>query len=173
MPAWPPWPPMWRRRPSTARAWPAGWRPGAKSLGELTPAGGKGGWSGATLKLAPINTSGALRSNLYAKGSAARPEDPLAGMSVTAMSATLPAASVLDLGLGPARKVYPSPFVDAYRASALFVPRPEVAALARPGTRSLDTARHPEWAAPMIEALVEARVNQSTYLGHREEAFLP
>lgn len=154
----------------------------------------RGGWTGATLKLAPVNSAGPLRSNLYQAGGDKEADEARLGpdetdgpegeggpirsddeaqsltMSVAAMSATLPAASVADLGLPVAcRQVYPSPFADAYGRSWLFVPKVSAgaggaAALLRPGGRGVDTGAHPGWATPIIETLVAANGGRALVL---------
>lgn len=124
-------------------------------------------WSGASLKLAQISVSGALRANLYLAqtqdGDDDEGYDGEVGtpMSVAAMSATLPVSSVRDLGLGQQRTVYPSPFAAAYDRSLLYAPKPDAGllgkmGLARPDGKGVDTAKHPDWAAPIIETLVSA-----------------
>lgn len=122
----------------------------------------RGSWTGTTLKMTPVNASGPLRSNLYgATGRGGADEEP--GLrSVVLLSATLPPASVSDSGLAQAsRKLYPSPFSDAYDRSWLFVPRSSAGAggtdaVARPGGRGMDTSVHPAWALPIITSLVAA-----------------
>lgn len=84
-------------------------------------------------------------------------------LSVSAVSATLAPGFSRDAGLWVQPVDYPSPFDAAYAASMLLIPRidnPEdTAALTRTGysgKAQFDTARHPEWAAGLIEQLVSA-----------------
>jgi len=88
---------------------------------------------------------------------------PRYGLSVSAMSATLPNGFGRDAGLHRPTRSYESPFDTAYGRSLLFVPRasaPEdVEALngGWPGGKvRLDTSRHTAWAASIIEELVQA-----------------
>lgn len=133
--------------------------------------GGSGGWSGATLKLSPVNAAGPLRANLYGSrvtansGDLDDPDDADMGrpaVSVALMSATLPAASVADAGVATStRKVYPSPFTEAYSRSWLYVPRPDAGGggagvLRREGGKGFDTSAHPAWAVSLITRLGEA-----------------
>lgn len=149
----------------------------AKPLGTKSSSG----WTGATLKLAPIDVGGMLRANLYTRQEAAAtgipaPEDAegIITMSVSMVSATLPNGFTVDLGLDCAKTEYPSPFDAAYDASLLFVPRGSVADLAAPGGGKprFDTGRHPAWAAPQICDLVGANdgsalvLSATTAAGH-------
>ena len=126
----------------------------------------RGMWTGATLKMTPVNAAGPLRANLYRPAGRACDgggDGEEAGLrSVALISATLPPASVSDAGVAQsARQLYPSPFTDAYNRSLLFVPRSSAGAggtdaVTRPGGRGMDTSAHPAWALPIITALVES-----------------
>lgn len=107
--------------------------------------------SGTRLVVAPVETAGAIAGNLF--GSRDDPAHP----SVVALSATLPASALPELGIGVKRTVYPSPFEDAYRESLLYVPKltsSSPAPLDRRG-RLVVTA-HQDWAEPLVLRLVEA-----------------
>jgi len=122
----------------------------------------RGSWTGATLKMTPVNAAGPLRANLYGAGTRLDDGEEAGLRSVALLSATLPPASVSDAGLAQStRKLYPSPFADAYDRSWLFVPRSSAGAggtdaVARPGGRGMDTSAHPQWALPIITSLVAA-----------------
>jgi ATP-dependent DNA helicase DinG len=142
--------------------------------------GGSGsaqGFSGASVKMAPVDVSGMLRANLYERQAEDHPSeerevstgpddapdqvdvtDEAFEMSVTVLSATLPASFVVDLGVEARRVDYPSPFEEAYERSWLFIPKATKAEIGRPGaTRAtFDVDRHPEWAAGIICELVGA-----------------
>jgi ATP-dependent DNA helicase DinG len=79
-------------------------------------------------------------------------------LSVSVLSATLPANCVFDLGVDARRVVHESPFADAYERSWVFIPKASRAELGRPGVSrtTFDVERHPEWAAGLICELVEA-----------------
>lgn len=103
------------------------------------------------------------------------PGDPTAPMPkcplpVVAVSATLPPSTVYDLGLPQpnAYKAYASPFAEAYKESAIFIPRADpnqVPPPVRGGTgRALDTGAHAEWAAPLVTELVTANAGSALVL---------
>lgn len=112
------------------------------------------GASSAIARLSLVDVSGRLRGNLYEPGS-----DDAEPLSVTLVSATLPQAAVVDLGVSARVTVHPSPFEDAYERSALYVPKDADGQLLRQtgGRRSaLDVERHVAWAERHIVRLVEA-----------------
>ena len=134
-------------------------------------------FSGASVKMAPVDVSQMLRTNLYERQAQDRPSEETEvstgpddapdqvevvtetlQMSVTVLSATLPASFVVDLGVDARRVEHPSPFEDAYERSWLFIPTAPTEALSRPGATRLtfDVERHPEWAAGVICDLVGA-----------------
>ena len=142
-------------------------------------------FSGAAVKMAPVDVAGMLRANLY---EAQRVEDPGEGaevstgpddapdqvevvaeklpMSVTVLSATLPSSFIVDLGVDARRVVHPSPFEDAYERSWLFIPKAPREALSRPGAGrvTFDVERHPSWAAGVICELVGANEGSALVL---------
>lgn len=123
--------------------------------------GRPGGWTGAAVKLAPIDTAGALRRNVYAAGG----EE--AALSVAALSATLPQSHVVDLGLDAVRADYPTPFRAAYDASWFFAPlgTEQGAPFTIKGRRqSFDSAAHAGWAAEWVVRLVVANAGSALVL---------
>lgn len=107
--------------------------------------------SGTRLVIAPVETAGAIAGNLF--GSKDSPTRP----SVVALSATLPASALPELGIGARRTVYPSPFEDAYRESLIYVPKWDASSPSPlDGRGRLAVAAHQEWALPLISRLVEA-----------------
>ncbi len=134
-------------------------------------------FSGAALKMAPVDVSGMLRANLYeaqAKDDPGEEQEVSTGpddapdqvevvtetlqMSVAVLSATLPASFVVDLGVDARRVEHESPFTNAYESSWLFIPTAPREVLGRPGAAraTFDVERHPEWAAGLICELVGA-----------------
>lgn len=107
--------------------------------------------SGTRLVVAPVETAGAIAGNLFgSKDDPARP-------SVVALSATLPASALPEVGIGVKRTVYSSPFEDAYRESLLYVPKLGASSptpLDRRGR--LAVMAHQDWVEPLILRLVEA-----------------
>jgi len=107
--------------------------------------------SGARLVVAPVETAGAIAGNLF--GGRDNPARP----SVVALSATLPASALPELGIGVRRTVYHSPFEDAYRESLLYVPRLGASSPSPVDQRGrLVVTAHQDWASPLIVRLVEA-----------------
>ena len=134
-------------------------------------------FTGASVKMAPVDVSQMLRVNLYERQAQDSPSEETEvstgpddapdqvevvtetlQMSVTVLSATLPASFVVDLGVDARRVEHPSPFEDAYARSWLFIPQAPREALSRPGAArtTFDVERHPEWAAGVISELVGA-----------------
>lgn len=112
------------------------------------------GVSSAIARLSLVDVSGRLRGNLYE--SVGEDAEPL---SVSLVSATLPQAAVVDLGVSARVTVHPSPFEDAYERSALYVPKDHDGQLLRQtgGRRpAFDVERHIAWAERHIVRLVEA-----------------
>lgn len=99
-------------------------------------------------------------------------------LSVVAVSATLPGGFARDMGMRAQPGDYPSPFEEAYGASALYVPRatsPEdVQALAstysQPHRPKFDVKAHVRWVMPRIEALVEANGGSALILAATAES---
>lgn len=140
--------------------------------------------SPACLRYSPVSVQGALRRNLWSAPTVgggegedtdlsedAGPTDAARHpLSVVAVSATLPTGFARDMGLDASMREFPSPFDAARAASALFVPRAveaaDVGALSRPGARrpSLDTTRHPAWAAPILCSLARANGGRALIL---------
>lgn len=90
-------------------------------------------------------------------------QEPHRPMSVTAMSATLPATYPAEAGLAASVTVHPSPFTEAYAHSALYVPLLEtphdLAHVAQPGYNGrarFDTKTHQAWTGGVIVRLVDA-----------------
>ena len=113
--------------------------------------------SGERLVVAPVETAGLISGNLFGtKGS---------GLSVVALSATLPGPALPELGIGVKRKVYPSPFEDAYRESLIYVPKIGASSPAPlDGRGRLDVASHQAWAEPLVKTLVEANSGSALVL---------
>lgn len=111
------------------------------------------------------------------EGATAAPENRYA-LSVTCLSATLPAGFCGDTGLKARTRVYESPFDGAYGDSALFIPRaitPEdVRALSAPnrtgGKPQLDVKAHRGWAMRHIAALVAANDGHALILSATTDA---
>ncbi|MDA8286644.1 MAG: ATP-dependent DNA helicase [Actinomycetota bacterium] len=142
-----------------------------------SPGSSPSAFSGASVRMAPVDVSGMLRANLYeAQAEDHEPEETEVStgpedapdqvevvtdtlvMSVTVLSATLPASFVVDLGVDARRVEHPSPFEEAYERSWVFIPKAPREALARPGAprTTFDVERHPDWAAGLICELVGA-----------------
>jgi ATP-dependent DNA helicase DinG len=122
----------------------------------------------ASLRLSPVDVAPLLRGNVYnaVKDLAGEPVP----MAVVAVSATLPQACVVDLGISARVKKYASPFEVAFAHSALFVPKLNdrdldvVAPKGPNGRRKFDTGRHVDWAAAMIVDLVGANAGSALVL---------
>lgn len=155
-----------------------------------------GRWVGASLRASPVDVSGPISENLFTadvvrdKDDDSSPwgqvpdhrwvseEDPATRrppryrLSATAVSATLPKSFAFDTGMAVKAKAYPSPFLDAYAGSALFVPLVTDPAEAAAFTRtwrgsdrpSFDTKRHPDWAVGRIVELVRANGGRALVL---------
>ncbi len=112
------------------------------------------------------------------EGSTVAPPETKYPLSVTCLSATLPAGFCGDTGLKARVKHYESPFDGAYGRSALFVPRAtdpaDVAALSVPnrfgGKPQLDVKLHRTWAMKHIAALVAANRGAALVLAATSEA---
>ncbi|MDQ2739527.1 MAG: ATP-dependent DNA helicase [Actinomycetota bacterium] len=97
-------------------------------------------------------------------------------LSVSALSATLPAAYAREAGLSGRITEYASPFETAYANSMLFIPPAwdpaDVASLSDPRARRprLDQRKHVEWAAAMASELVEANGGAALVLSANSEA---
>ena len=147
--------------------------------------------TGTSLKMAPVDVSGMLRTNLYERQADDHPSEETEvsdgpdetpdqaevvtesfEMSVTVVSATLPASFVVDLGVNARKVEYPSPFADGYDHSLLFIPKATAAELGRPGERraTFDVYRHPEWAARVICDLVGANQGAALVLAATTDA---
>lgn len=127
--------------------------------------------TGAVLRLSPVDVAPLLLANLYDAQVVGEDvdEDATLVMSVTAMSATLPQASVFDLGVNARREEYASPFSDAFANSALFVPKANADDLAQlcfteNGKFRFNTSAHAAWAAPIINDLVGANEGSALVL---------
>lgn len=156
----------------------------------------RGRWMGASLRSSPVDVAGDISNNLFTadvvrdqdddsnpwgKVSEHRwvsDEDPVTKkppryrLSATAVSATLPKSFAFDTGMAVKAKPYPSPFMDAYKGSALYIPMvkdlEEAVGFTRtwPGSRrpSFDVSGHPEWAAGQIVNLVAANGGRALIL---------
>lgn len=99
-------------------------------------------------------------------------------LSVVAVSATLPGGFARDMGMRAQPGDYPSPFEEAYGASALYVPRAtdpaDVQALASPWSQphrpKFDVKAHVQWVMPRLEALVDANGGSALILAATAEA---
>lgn len=142
-------------------------------------------FSGASVKMAPVNVAGMLRANLYERQAEENPiktDEVSVGpddepdqvdvvvtafeMSVSVLSATLPTSFIVDLGIDARKIEYPSPFEDAYKESWLFIPKASRSELSRAGASRIafDVERHPEWAAGVICDLVNANKGSALVL---------
>ena len=126
---------------------------------------------GATLRLSPVDVAPLLLANLYDAQVVGEvvDEDATLVMSVTAMSATLPQASVFDLGVNARREEYESPFSVAFANSALFIPKADADDLAQLCTNDngkfrFNTSAHAAWAASIINDLVAANEGSALVL---------
>ena len=147
--------------------------------------------TGTSVKLAPVDVSAMLRFNVYecqatdhaseetevSPGSDEEPDqvDVVVDefeMSVSVVSATLPASFVVDLGVNARKVEYPSPFDAAYDKSWLFIPQATKAELGRQegGRTTFDIARHPDWAAKIIVELVQANRGSALVLAATTDA---
>lgn len=155
-----------------------------------------GRWVGASLRSSPVDVSGPIATNLFTSDVVRDTDDdsapwgqmpehrwvqdedpsmkrpPRYRLSATAVSATLPKSFAFDTGMAVKAVEYPSPFLDAYADSALFIPLVTDSAEAAHFTRtwpgsdraSFDTKRHPEWAAGKIVELVRANGGRALVL---------
>jgi len=136
------------------------------------------GVTGATLHISPVDVGPMLQNSVYSGGRAVAgptrddttPDEQEGGWrqhqqqppSVTLLSATLPQSVVATCGLWGQREVYPSPFIDAYDNSLLFIPKvseeelDQISPKIGTGRRKFNTTLHAEWAAGYIAALVGA-----------------
>lgn len=156
----------------------------------------RGRWMGASLRTSPVDVAGDIANNLFTADVIRDPDDdsdpwghvpehrwvaeedtenkrpPRYRLSATAVSATLPKSFAFDTGMAVKAKPYPSPFMDAYAGSALYIPMvkslDEAAGFTKtwPGARkpSFDTGRHPEWAVGQIVKLVSANGGRALVL---------
>ena len=94
-------------------------------------------------------------------------------MSVAMVSATLPKSFPTDVGIKREVLEYPSPFLDAYSNSALYVPmalnEKDVKALSFQGTTKFHTAKHAAWALEHILELVEASGGRALVLAAKAQ----
>ena len=136
-------------------------------------AGGTGAarsWSVANV--APINVGWMLNDNLWTAPDVDGDEGARYPLSVTAISATLPSNYPQQAGLAAQRRVYPTPFADAYARSALFIPSAvspaDLAALtsifgANPRAK-FDAGKHASWAVDHVVDLVRANGGKALVL---------
>lgn len=127
--------------------------------------------SGAVLRLSPVDVAPLLLANLYDAQVVGEDvdEDATLVMSVTAMSATLPQASVFDVGVNARRAEYESPFSVAFANSALFIPKADADDLAQlcfsdNGKFRFNTSAHAAWATNIINDLVAANEGSALVL---------
>lgn len=120
--------------------------------------------------VSPIDVGFLLRDNLWTvttDDDGVATEHPL---SVAAISATMPSNYAQQAGMKAELVKYPSPFTDAYRRSALYVPRidnsQDMQRLTKEDWRGakFDVTRHAEWAAEQIVKLVEANGGRALVL---------
>lgn len=140
-----------------------------------------------SLRFSPVDVAPAIAANLFsAKVSQnsgpeepADPDDISFGrmpLSVSMMSATLPAGFPFDSGVRARVQDYESPFDDAYAHSMLYVPKvveqPELARIAnRNGSRwKFDVKLHPAWAVDRIIDLVRANGGRALVLASTRSA---
>lgn len=123
--------------------------------------------SWASANASPVNVGQKLLNNLYVVDD---PEDPEVRheLGVVAVSATLPDGFAFQAGLAAQVVEYDSPFEDAYRESALFIPNgvPHAAKLlsTRYGSSKFDTTLHQPWAAEMARRFIEANGGSALFL---------
>lgn len=118
------------------------------------------------------------RALLGDEGSTVQSPETKYPLSVSCLSATLPAGFCGDTGLKARVKHYESPFDGAYGRSALFVPRAteeaDIEALSTPnrfgGKPQLDVKKHQAWAMQHIAALVAANRGAALVLAATSEA---
>ena len=132
---------------------------------------------GLSLKFSPVQVAGSISERLWNSFPATDEEaealaelgivDDQTGkyrLGVATISATLPRTFAGEAGVKSKVTEHPSPFMDAYASSALFVPQAlsqeDVDALKSPfggrGRLQLDTKRHSVWARGLTGQLVEA-----------------
>lgn len=95
------------------------------------------------------------------------------GLNIIAISATMPKNFAAEAGLYTRIRKYESPFATTYADSALYIPTlspDELDLLTRSSGYGLDTAKHPEWAAEQIAALVEANGGSALVLSATAKA---
>ncbi|CCI53383.1 hypothetical protein BN13_380034 [Nostocoides jenkinsii Ben 74] len=122
------------------------------------------GWRGGAARVSPVDVSFAIAANLYHR---VEPQDddmpPVdVPISVSMVSATMPASFGSEVGIGQPVTEYPSPFAAAYAASAFYSPAlrdgAELSKVARMnGNRwKFDVDLHQQWAIGQIISLVTA-----------------
>lgn len=125
-------------------------------LPESQAGGNRRSWAAANAS--PVNVGQKLLNNLYVLTDQTTEEKFELG--VTAVSATLPEGFPFQAGLATQVVEYDTPFADAYRESALFIPNgvPHMMALTSSmyGRQKFDTNLHQKWAAEMARRLIEA-----------------
>lgn len=140
------------------------------------------------LRFSPVDVAPAIAANLFSAkvgqtpGPApdeSGPDESFGGrmpLSVSMMSATLPAGFPFDSGVRARVQDYESPFDDAYAHSMLYVPKvAEPSELARVANRNgsrwkFDVRLHPDWAADRIIDLVRANGGRALVLASTRSA---
>ena len=122
--------------------------------------------SWAAANASPVNVGQKLLNNLYVLTDPTTEEKFELG--VTAVSATLPEGFPFQAGLATQVIEYESPFNEAYRESALFIPNgvPHAMALTNNtyGRSKFDTGLHQKWASEMARRLIEANGGATLFL---------
>lgn len=127
-------------------------------------------WWGANVS--PIDVGFLLRDNLWSfEATDDTGEVRRVGLSVSAISATMPQNYPYQAGLMAQLVAYPSPFTAAYERSALYVPRvnkgPEFKAITTEGwggRARFDVRGHALWAADQVVKLVRANGGRALIL---------
>jgi ATP-dependent DNA helicase DinG len=122
------------------------------------------GWRGGAARVSPVDVSFAIAANLYHREEPQDDDMPPVDVpiSVSMVSATMPASFGSEVGIGQTVTEYPSPFAAAYAASAFYSPAlrdgTELSKVARlNGPRwKFDVDLHQQWAIGQIIALVTA-----------------
>lgn len=152
----------------------------------------KGRWIGVSVQCSPVDVSLAIANNLWCADAQQDFDDdgeqvygvpeyrwvqdpgenapPRYRLSVTGVSATLPSGFARSVGMSAPVVEHPSPFDEAYAASALYIPLVTDPVAAAGFTRTwagkvqFDTSGHASWAAGQVCELVRANDGRALVL---------
>lgn len=119
-----------------------------------------------SISFSPVRVSFALRDWIWTKAGDPEMGQARSPMSVIALSGTLPSTFPSEAGLDCEVQHVPTPYADAYAASALYVPslsETERERLRKPNQYklALNLNAHRDWATEQIEQLVEANAGSA------------